>query len=81
MAVRLVLYSRAYCHLCHDMEAALEPLRREFGFEVEVRDVDADAALEERYGELVPVLEHSGVELARYRLEPAALRAYLSKSA
>ena len=38
------------------MLAALENLRAEFDFSVEVIDVDADAALVERYDELVPVL-------------------------
>ena len=58
--VRLTLYSRNYCHLCHDMLAALEAMRGEcsVGFVVEVVDVDAEgnAALVERYDELVPVL-------------------------
>jgi hypothetical protein len=49
-------------------------MRAELGFEVLVRDVDAEPALEERYGELVPVLEHEGVELARYRLDEPGLR-------
>ena len=43
------LYSRNYCHLCHDMLAALEALRGEPGvpdFEIEVLDVDADPELE-----------------------------------
>jgi hypothetical protein len=75
--LRLVLYSRAYCHLCHDMQAELESLRREFAFEVEVRDIDSDPGLEERFGELVPVLEHEGAELARYRLDTAAMRDWL----
>ena len=54
--VHFILYSRSYCHLCDDMLAALENLRAEFDFSVEVIDVDADAALVERYDELVPVL-------------------------
>jgi hypothetical protein len=38
------------------MLAALDNLRAEFDFSVEVIDVDADEALIERYDELVPVL-------------------------
>ena len=74
---RLVLYSRQYCHLCGDMLAALEALRGEMDFEVEVVDVDADPALERRYNELVPLLMHGERELARWRLDPSAVRAYL----
>jgi thioredoxin reductase (NADPH) len=76
---RLTLYSRAYCHLCHDMQAEVEGLRSEFDFELSILDVDSDASLEERYGEVVPVLAHGDVELARTRLDCPALRAYLKR--
>lgn len=37
-------------------------------------DVDADAALEARYGERVPVLtDAAGAEICHYRLDEAAL--------
>jgi len=74
---RLVLYSRRYCHLCHDMLAVVEEVRLEFGFDLEVVDIDADPDLERRFNEAVPVLMHGQRELARWRLDPAALRAYL----
>jgi hypothetical protein len=76
---RLTLYSRSYCHLCDDMLAALAPLRGEFGFDVDVVDVDADAALERRFGALVPVLTHAGKELCHYHLDTGKVRAYLAK--
>jgi thioredoxin reductase (NADPH) len=63
------------------MIAALEPLREELGFELAVLDVDEDPRLEERYGELVPVLAHGDQELARYRLDPAVLRVYIAANA
>lgn len=78
-AVRLTLYSRAYCHLCHEMLVALEALRAELRFNLEVLDVDSDPALERRLGEDVPVLMHEERELARHRLEPALVRAYLAE--
>ncbi|MBK5106403.1 MAG: glutaredoxin family protein [Burkholderiales bacterium] len=61
------------------MLAALAPLREEFGFTVEVVDVDADAALEQRFGILVPVLMHADTELCHYHLDAAKVRAYLAK--
>ena len=60
------------------MLAALEALQAEFGFALEIVDVDADAELERRYNELVPVLMHGGRELARWRLDVGAVRAYLA---
>ncbi len=76
---RLTLYGRGYCHLCDEMLAALEPLRREFSIDVDLVDVDCDAALEQRYGSLVPVLVHAGAELCHYHLDAAKVRAYLVK--
>lgn len=79
MAAKLRLMSRGYCHLCHDMEAALAPLAVEFGAEVEIIDVDADPQLEALYNELVPVLLHEDRELCHYFLDEAKVRDYLSK--
>jgi thioredoxin reductase (NADPH) len=77
--MQLTLLSRTYCHLCHDMEAALAPLAAEVGAEVVVLDVDADDALEARWGELVPVLLHGDTELCHYFLDEPKVRDYLSQ--
>ncbi|CAB3749103.1 hypothetical protein LMG29739_00709 [Paraburkholderia solisilvae] len=74
----LTLYGRAWCHLCDDMRAALEPLLAEFGARVDVIDIDADPALEARYNEAVPVLSCDGVELCRYHFDEVRVRAVLS---
>jgi glutaredoxin len=74
----LTLYGRAWCHLCEDMLAALEPLLAEFGAQVDVIDIDADPALEARYNEWVPVLMCDGVELCHYHLDEARVRAALT---
>jgi len=76
---QLTVYSRSYCHLCEDMLRALESLRPELGFRVAVVDVDSDPALEQRFGEFVPVLVHGEHELARYRLDETQFRAYLTR--
>ena len=77
--LRLTLYGRSYCHLCDAMLAGLAVLRSEFGFAVDVVDVDTDAALEQRFGTLVPVLMHAGTELCHYHLDAGKVRAYLAK--
>jgi hypothetical protein len=66
----LDFYARDGCELCEearaDLQAALEdrvkrgdPVAR-----VRVVDIDADAALKTRYGDVVPVLALNGVELS-----------------
>jgi glutaredoxin len=76
-ALTLVLYGRVYCHLCGEMELALQPLQAEFGFEIECVDVDEDPALEEQLGERVPVLMIGAEELCHYHLDEPAVRARL----
>jgi len=60
------------------MLVALEELLGEFSFTVQVLDVDADRGLEEKYGELVPVLELEGKELCHYFLDAAKVREVLA---
>jgi glutaredoxin len=78
---QIVLYGRAWCHLCEDMRAAVEPLARAAGAQIEVIDVDSDPALQARYDELVPVLVCDGVELCHYHLDEARLREALQLGA
>jgi len=59
------------------MQAALAPLIARHSAHLDVIDVDAEPALEARYGERVPVLfagePASGNELCHYRLDAAAV--------
>lgn len=75
----LTVYSRTYCHLCDEMIAGLHALQARFHFDLEIVDVDSDAALEERLGEHVPVLEHRGRELCRHRLDSTLVSDYLTE--
>jgi thioredoxin reductase (NADPH) len=77
--LRLTLYGRSYCHLCDDMLAALAPMCSEFGFAVDVIDVDSDQVLEQRFDTKVPVLMHADTELCHYHLDAGKVRAYLVK--
>ncbi len=81
VAPQLVLYGRAWCHLCEAMRAALEPLAAAAGARLQVIDVDSDPALQARYDELVPVLVYDGIELCHYRLDEARVCAALGLSA
>ena len=75
-SVHLTLLVRAYCHLCDEMRDALRPLAKAVGATITEIDVDADAAIEARFGDLVPVLLHGsidGIELCHYRLDTAGV--------
>jgi hypothetical protein len=75
------LLTRAYCHLCDEMRDALAPLALAHGATIVERDVDADPALEGRYGDLVPVLidgdAAEGREICHYVLDRARTLAAL----
>ena len=81
----LTLLTRAYCHLCDEMRAALGVVAAPFGAVITELDVDADRALEEAFGEWVPVLllgsVANGVELCHYRLDFAHVAATLAAEA
>jgi glutaredoxin len=66
---KVELYGRGYCHLCHEMAAALRALHIAF---VEI-DLDSDPRLEDLYGEDIPVLLKDGVEICRHRLTAEAI--------
>ncbi len=76
-AAPLTLLIRAYCHLCDEMRSALAV--HAAGVPVDELDVDADPALEARWGALVPVLLADGRELCHYRLDPGTLGAVVSR--
>jgi len=82
--VRLTLLSRAYCHLCDDMRDSLVALLAGRVVELIELDVDADPALESRYGDLVPVLflgdVAGGRELCHYHLDADAVRHALASA-
>lgn len=80
----LRLYSRSYCHLCHDMLVALEALRDacHADFSIEVVDVDTEPHWVARYDELVPVLvvldEEGERELCHYFLDRVTVMRWLT---
>jgi hypothetical protein len=75
--LKFVVYGRLYCHLCDDMVAALRERQRSSDFSLEVVDVDSDPALEDRYGEWVPVLYANGERLCHYHLDALKVDEYL----
>lgn len=68
-AVRVVLYSRARCHLCDRARAVLAGA----GIAFADVDVDTDAQLKAEYGRSVPVVEVGGIEVFRAGMDAGSL--------
>jgi hypothetical protein len=62
------------------MRDALAPLAARFGWEVEEIDIDADAILEKRWSDSVPVLLVGERELCRHRIDAATVKAFFVDS-
>ena len=75
----LTVYVRAGCHLCDDMLVELAGWRAELGFDLDIRDVDADPGWAKRFGPLVPALVAGDTEICHYFLDINRLRAYLGR--
>jgi glutaredoxin len=71
---RLALLTREDCGLCEDIARDLSRL----GISFATIDIEMDEALEQRYGEAIPVLLLDGREIARAPLDMASLERALS---
>ena len=69
------IYTRSGCHLCEEAEQLLA----RYGLRPELIDIDADAALGERYNDCVPVVLIDGKERFRGRVNEALLRRVLAE--
>jgi len=76
---RLTLLGREYCHLCEEMLSALRQLQGRYDFDIDVVDVDRHPALEEKWGEKVPVLLDGERELCHYYLDLPVVDARLAR--
>ena len=75
---RLILYTRAECHLC---EAAKAEIREKIGaIPIEEIDVDSDPALAARFGEEVPVGFVGGEKAFKFHVDVRRLRRLLKNA-
>lgn len=77
----LTLLFREYCSLCRQMREALQPFQQQFGFELDVIDIDEHPEWEQQYNEQVPVLLHGQQEICHWFLDERALREFLQQRA
>jgi glutaredoxin len=75
--MRVVLYSRAGCHLCDAARDVLVAERSRTPFELVEVDVAGDDLLEREYGIRIPVVEIDGRERFEYEVDPAELLAFV----
>lgn len=74
---RVVVYTRAGCHLCDDASVLVERVCAETGTRWTTVDVDASAALRDTYGDYVPVVTVDGVQQGFWRIDEDRLRRLL----
>jgi glutaredoxin len=79
-ALRVTIYTRPGCHLCEEARAAIEPLAREFGAELDEVNIDEDRELRERYGLDIPVIFIGPRKVAKHRVNPGQLRRQLEEA-
>jgi glutaredoxin len=77
---KVILYTRAGCHLCEDAKGVLDAVRSERPFDLDVVDIDTDPALREAYKLEIPVVLVDGRKAFKYRVDPRELRARLDRS-
>ena len=77
--LRLELYSRPGCHLCEDLRVLCQRLGGEFPIRLTEVNIEANPALEARYGQEIPVLFIDGRKAVKYRTTEGALRRKLQR--
>jgi Glutaredoxin-like domain (DUF836) len=77
--IELVLYTRADCELCHEMEHLVEQEMGRYAACLERIAIDGNGELEERFGQEVPVLFVNGRKAFKYRCTARELRQRLAR--
>lgn len=76
--LQLDVYIRQGCHLCDEMILVLSEFRNDYNFSIRTIDIDADAALCDRYNTLVPVLCLGEKEICHHFFDLEAFRQVIS---
>jgi len=74
--VEVTLYSRPGCTLCEEAKEDLKALEADYGFSLQVVNVDDDPELAARYGAHIPVVAIDGeavlmTRVSRFRFKKA----------
>ena len=71
--VRVTLYTRSECHLCHDAARLLDELKSKVPLIVDSVDIDGNEELTEKFGDKVPVIAIAGKVRMWGRINPTWL--------
>lgn len=77
MSARVVVYTKAGCHLCQWAEETVDQVCAEAGVVWEPHDISADPELMRTYGEQLPVTFVDGKQHDFWRVDPERLRSAL----
>jgi glutaredoxin len=75
------LFTRTGCHLCDEAHTLLEAERAQYGFAIDVRNVDDDPEWVRAYGNCVPVVLINEKVRFRGKVNPVLLRRILEAGA
>ena len=70
---KVILYTKAECHLCEIAKERVNNVRKKVPFEFEEIDITQDPRLFQRYQHKIPVVEMDGVEVFVYRVSEKLL--------
>ncbi len=76
----VTLYTRPGCHLCEEAKAEIGPLLGKYGAALREINIDADAALRERYNVDVPVVFLGARKVAKHRVDLEQFRRQLEEA-
>jgi len=71
---QITLYYREGCHLCEEMEDALQDMRGEFDFTLNRIDIDQNDDLKQKYNADVPVAMYQNKLLFRHFFDEQLFR-------
>ena len=72
--VKLTLYSKKECHLCDTAKKELNDLRKELSFSITEVDIEKDLNANEKYRNLIPVIEMDGKVIFTGRIDREKLK-------
>lgn len=75
----MTLYTRTECGLCDEVMAELERLAARYPLRLSIVDIGQDAELEDRFGEVIPVVDVAGT-LLYAPIDPWTLRSEISRA-